>query len=63
MLTTQQLADKWGITRRAVRALVQRGRIPEAEKVGRDWVFPDDVKRPPDGRFVQNPVRNRRKPR
>lgn len=42
-LTTDELAARWGVTRRAVQKQCQRGNLP-AEKLGRDWVVhADDV--------------------
>lgn len=39
MLTTEQLAEKLGITTGRVRQLAIAGRIIGAHKVGRDWTF------------------------
>jgi len=40
MLTTQQVADAVGLTRRAVRKQCAAGRLPGATKTGRDWLVP-----------------------
>jgi excisionase family DNA binding protein len=61
MITTEQAADKWGVARRTVRSWIERGKLPTAQKMGRDWVIPADTPKPADRRYVKNPVRNRRK--
>ena len=38
MLTTNQAAEKLGVSRRRVIALIAAGRLP-AEKYGRDWMI------------------------
>jgi excisionase family DNA binding protein len=38
LLSTQQAADKKGVTVRRIRALIEDGKL-KAEKVGRDWVI------------------------
>lgn len=49
-ITAQEIAEKWGVSPRYVQALCQKGRIPGAERKGRDWMIPGDAQRPPDGR-------------
>jgi excisionase family DNA binding protein len=53
VLTTQQAAEKLGITRQRVGALIRSGRLP-AVKVGRDWVLDekdvDNFEKQPAGR-------------
>ena len=46
MQTVQQIAIKWGLQPQRIRQLLAEGRISGAQKVGRDWVIPDDAKRP-----------------
>lgn len=60
-MTTAQAAEKWGVTLSAVHRWIQRGKLPEAVKIGRDWQIPDETPKPPDRRYVDMPVRNRRK--
>jgi len=38
LLTTNEVADLLGITRRGVHSLIKRNRLP-AEKIGRDWII------------------------
>ncbi len=49
-ITAQQVAEKWKMTVRNVQDLCKRGRIPGAERKGRDWMIPADAQRPIDGR-------------
>lgn len=49
-ITAQEIADKWGVSPRYVQSLCQKGRIPGAERKGRDWMIPVDARRPLDGR-------------
>ncbi len=49
-ITAQEIADKWGVSTRYVQALCQKGRIPGAERKGRDWMIPADAEKPVDGR-------------
>lgn len=44
-LSAQQLAEKMGITRQRVIQLANAGYLDGAYRLGRDWVFPPDVKR------------------
>ena len=39
ILNTQQAAARLGISRRRVVALLKAGRIPGAQKLGRDWII------------------------
>lgn len=43
-LTTEQLAEKLGITTGRVRQLAIAGRIIGAHKVGRDWLFTEGAR-------------------
>ena len=49
-ITVQEIATEWGVSPRYIQALCQKGRIPGAERKGRDWMIPADARRPPDGR-------------
>jgi excisionase family DNA binding protein len=59
-ITTAQAAQQWGVSARMVQHWIEQGRIP-AQKFGRDWMIPEDAQRPKDLRYVENPIRNRRK--
>ena len=61
MITTKQAAEKWEVTHKTVLTWIARGKIPEAQKLGRDWLIPADTTKPIDKRYVDEPIRNRRK--
>jgi excisionase family DNA binding protein len=58
--TVNQFARKHSVAERTVRAWISKGKIP-AQKFGRDWMIPADTPKPADGRYVESPMRNRRK--
>ena len=60
-IVISKAAKKWGVSEHTVRAWIARGKLPQAKKMGRDWLIPADIPRPPDRRYVENPIRNRRK--
>ena len=45
--TTEEIAEKWGISKRRVQRLVQDGRIEGAVKKG-VWLIPTSAKKPID---------------
>ena len=45
-----EVATKWGLSKRFVQVLCAEGRIEGATRLGRAWMIPKDAKRPPDGR-------------
>ena len=49
--TTAFFAAEWNIKARRVALLCEQGRIPGAEKVGRDWIIPADAVKPADARI------------
>lgn len=49
-ITAQQASEKWGISLRRVQDLCCRGRIPGAERFGKNWMVPADAGRPADAR-------------
>ncbi len=63
-ILAQEIANKWGVSTRYIQALCQKGRIPGAERKGRDWMIPADAEKPIDGRSKagkaakENPVVN-----
>lgn len=44
------IAKEWGISPRRVQILCASGKIDGAMRFGRDWMIPQDAKRPTDGR-------------
>jgi len=49
-LTTKQIAEIWGISANRITILCKEGRIPGAYKIGKQWMLPEDAKKPTDGR-------------
>ena len=60
-MTTKEIAENWGITRRRVQTMCSQGRIPRATRFGHEWAIPSDVVRPTDGRVTTGEYRNWRK--
>ncbi len=52
-LTTAEVAEKWGITRRRVTVLCDEGRIIGAVQKGNIWLIPQNAEKPIDGRRVR----------
>ena len=59
MLTVKEYAAKHDVKPRMVQKWAQEGRI-KAQRFGDVWAI-EDSPRPTDKRFVENPIRNRRK--
>lgn len=54
-ISSQEAADKWGITKRRVQVLCEQQRIKGAFKIGqRAWAIPNDAKKPEDARLKEN---------
>ena len=53
LLTTTQMAGKWGISRRRVTTLCREGRIEGAIIRGNTWLISDDAEKPDDIRRVR----------
>ncbi len=49
-MTIKEASEKWNISERRIRQLVQDGRILGAEKIGTAWYIPNDVGKPVDKR-------------
>ena len=47
-LTTSEIAEKWGISRRRVTTLCRNGRLEGAILKGKTWLVPEDVIKPVD---------------
>lgn len=50
LMTTVEMAEIWGITRRRVTVLCDEGRIEGAIKKGNVWLIPRDAEKPIDAR-------------
>lgn len=44
--STPQLAARWGVTRARIHQMIHEGLIPQATRVGRDWVVSGRPERP-----------------
>lgn len=49
-LSVQEVAKKWDISDRRVRALCENGQVDGAVKVGRNWNIPEEAKKPKNPR-------------
>lgn len=47
----REASEKWNISERRIRKLIQDGRIEGAEKIGTMWIIPDDASKPVDKRL------------
>lgn len=52
MKSCKEMALIWGISERRVTEFCKYGKIPGAEKVGKQWQIPDNAQRPTDNRIV-----------
>lgn len=49
-ISTQQAAEKWGISNRRVQQFCEQGRIEGATRFSRVWAIPKDAPKPQDPR-------------
>lgn len=52
-MTTKEAVEKWNISERRIRQLLQDGRIEGAVKVGNSWNIPIDAGKPVDKRIIK----------
>lgn len=52
-MTTKEAVEKWNISERRIRQLLQDGRIEDAVKVGNSWNIPIDADKPVDKRIIK----------
>ena len=52
-MTTKEAVEKWNISERRIRQLLQDGRIEGAVKVGNNWNIPIDADKPVDKRVIK----------
>lgn len=50
-MTIKEASEKWNISERRIRQLIQDGRIEGAVKIGTTWNIPDDTNKPIDKRI------------
>lgn len=51
-MSITEIAKKWNLTPRRVRAMCAEGQIEGAAKLGKTWAIPIDSKRPADSRIT-----------
>lgn len=51
LLSTKEIARKWGISSRRVALLCSEGRIAGAQRVGASWGVPESAAKPVDARI------------
>jgi len=49
-MTSAQAAEKWGITASRVTMMAKNGQIPGVERIGHQWMIPENADKPADGR-------------
>lgn len=52
----REVSEKWNISERRIRQLIQDGRIEGAEKIGTTWNIPDDTNKPIDKRLKDEEI-------
>ena len=52
-MTTKEAVQKWNISERRIRQLLQDGRIEGALKVGNNWTIPINANKPSDKRTIK----------
>lgn len=52
----KKASEKWKISERRIRKLIQDGRIEGAQKIGTTWDIPDDANKPLDKRFKDDNI-------
>ena len=50
-ITLKQASEKWNISERRIRRLIQEGRVDGAEKIGNAWNIPEEANKPIDRRY------------
>lgn len=50
-ITLKQASERWNISERRIRRLIQEGRIEGAEKIGNAWNIPEEANKPIDRRY------------
>ena len=52
-LSTQEIAEKWGVSERRVAQYCAEGRVPGAQRIGKTWAVPSGAEKPVDPRKVR----------
>lgn len=61
-MLVKEAAERWSLTERRVASLCQEGKIPGAEKQGRNWLIPVDAQRPVDNRVKTGAYKKKNRP-
>ena len=51
IITLKQWAAEKGYAEASARNLIRRGKLPQAQKKGRDWLIPANIEWPADRRY------------
>lgn len=51
LLSTKEIAQKWGISSRRIAILCSQGRIVGVQRVGASWGIPESAEKPVDARI------------
>lgn len=62
-MSIKEIAEKWSLSPRRVRAMCANGLISGAAKLGKEWAIPINAERPVDGRITSGEFINWRKNR
>ena len=54
-MSVPEAAAKWNVSSRQVQRLIADGRVPDAKKLGHNWVLPRESVKPPDFRREKRP--------
>ena len=60
-MSINEVAKKWNLTPRRIRAMCAEGQIEGAAKLGKIWAIPIEAERPIDGRITTGEYVNWRK--
>ncbi len=50
-MSTSEIGEKWGISKRRVIELCKENRVPGAQMAGRNWIIPESAEKPADARI------------
>ena len=56
--TVKDMAEKWGMTQRAIQTMCADGRIEGVVKFGRAWAIPSSIMKPEDWRITTGKYKN-----
>jgi len=49
-MTALEAAKLWGVSKRRIQTLCERGQLTNVTRLGAMWAIPKDTPKPPDGR-------------